>query len=245
MKMIVLGSSSSGNCYILQGENETLIIEAGVKFSEIKKALKFDLSKVVGCIITHEHRDHSKALVDFLRYGIKVLALPEVFDSHRVDSQAFCKHIAPKHGYCIGSFRIIALAAFHDVPCVAFVIEHPECGRILFATDTMMLEYKIGGLNHILIECNYADERLQENIDMGIVPTEMRKRLLNTHMELQTTKSVLRANDLSSVYNVVLLHMSENNGDEERFIREITELIGKPVQIARAGMQIKLNNKPF
>lgn len=243
--MIVLESTSDGNCYILQGEHETLIIEAGVKFSDIKKALKFDLSNVVGCIITHEHRDHSKALVDLLKYGIKVLALPEVFKSHKIKSQAFCKHIAPQHGYRVGSFKIMALAAYHDVPCVSFVIEHPECGRILFVTDTMMLEYRVGGLNHIFIECNYADERLQENIDLGIVPMEMRKRLLQTHMELQTTKGVLMANELQSVYNVVLIHMSPNNGDEERSVREISEQIGKPVIVAKSGMIIDLNPNPF
>ena len=243
--MIVLGSSSEGNCYILQGERETLIIEAGVKFSDIKKALKFDLSNVVGCCITHEHRDHSKALVDFLKYGIKVLALPEVFNSHSVRSQAFCKHIAPKHGYRVGSFKIMALSAYHDVPCVAFVVEHPECGRILFATDTMMFEYKVGGLNHVLIECNYADECLQENIDNGKVPVEMRKRLLNSHMELQTTKSVLEANDLSQVYNIVLLHLSQNNGDAERFVREIGSQTGKPITIARAGLELELTRNPF
>jgi phosphoribosyl 1,2-cyclic phosphodiesterase len=245
MKVIILGSSSEGNCYILQGERETLIIEAGVKFSEIKKALKFDLSSVVGCIITHEHRDHSKALVDFLRYGIKVLALPEVFDSHNVRFGAFCKHIAPNHGYRVGSFKIMALSAYHDVPCVSFVVEHPECGRLLFATDTMMLEYKVRGLNHIFVECNYTDECLQENIDRGLVPLEMRNRLLHTHMELQTTKSVLEANDLSQVYNIVLLHLSQNNGDGERCVREISSLTGKPVMVAKAGMEIELTRNPF
>ena len=245
MKVTILGSSSDGNCYILQGQHETLILEAGVNFADIKKALKFNLSQVVGCCITHEHRDHSKALVDVLRYGIRVLALPEVFKSHRIHLQAFCKEIAPQHGYRIGSFKIMALAAFHDVPCVAFVIEHPECGRILFVTDTMMMEYRVGGLNHIFIECNYADERLQENIDAGIVPAEMRKRLLQTHMELQTTKSVLKANDLSNVSEIVLIHLSDNNGDAPRFVREISEQTGKPVEVARAGMVLELCKNPF
>lgn len=50
-----LGSSSKGNCYLLIGDSETLIIEAGIKFKEVKKALDFDLSNVVGCCISHEH----------------------------------------------------------------------------------------------------------------------------------------------------------------------------------------------
>ncbi|MEB3374489.1 hypothetical protein SFC43_18645 [Bacteroides sp. CR5/BHMF/2] len=48
MKLIVLGSSSSGNCYILDNGTESLIIEAGIRFQEVKKALDFNLRKVVG-----------------------------------------------------------------------------------------------------------------------------------------------------------------------------------------------------
>ena len=58
MKLIVLGSSSSGNCYILDNGKEALIIEAGIRFQEVKKALDFNLRKVVGCVVTHAHNDH-------------------------------------------------------------------------------------------------------------------------------------------------------------------------------------------
>ena len=34
MRLKVLGSGSSGNCYILENDNEALIIEAGLPFME-------------------------------------------------------------------------------------------------------------------------------------------------------------------------------------------------------------------
>ena len=40
MKLNVLGSDSNGNCYILQTDTEALIIEAGVRMPDVKKALK-------------------------------------------------------------------------------------------------------------------------------------------------------------------------------------------------------------
>ena len=40
MELRVLGSSSSGNCYILDNGNEALIIEAGIRFIDVKKALR-------------------------------------------------------------------------------------------------------------------------------------------------------------------------------------------------------------
>ena len=39
MRLNVLGSDSNGNCYILQTDTEALIIEAGVRMSDVKKAL--------------------------------------------------------------------------------------------------------------------------------------------------------------------------------------------------------------
>lgn len=41
MRLKVLGSGSSGNCYILENENEALIIEAGLPFMEVKKGTGF------------------------------------------------------------------------------------------------------------------------------------------------------------------------------------------------------------
>jgi phosphoribosyl 1,2-cyclic phosphodiesterase len=246
MVLKCLGSSSAGNCYILRSSlsDEVLIIEAGISMSEIKKALKFKISNIKGCIVSHEHQDHAKYIKEVLRCGIKVLALPDVFN-HQGINNPFCKEIEPMHGYKVGGFKILPLPVVHDVPCVGYLIEHEEMGKLIFITDTMMLEYKLPKLNHIMLEANYADEILQYNIDNGIVPVSMRDRLLHSHMELQTTKEILRANDLSSVNEVILLHLSGNNSDAGQFQREVQEASGKPVYIAKSGMEINLNKEPY
>ena len=81
MELRVLGSSSSGNCYILDNGNEALIIEAGIRFIDVKKALDFNIRKVVGCLITHQHNDHAKYAKAMVDCGFHVLALPEVIES--------------------------------------------------------------------------------------------------------------------------------------------------------------------
>lgn len=57
MKLSVLASSSSGNCYCLENDNECLILEAGVKFLDVKKHLDFNVNKIKGVLISHEHLD--------------------------------------------------------------------------------------------------------------------------------------------------------------------------------------------
>lgn len=241
MVLKVLGSSSSGNCYLLESKDgDTLILEVGLSATEIKKALGFRLDKVVGCVISHQHRDHSKSLKEMLKYGITVLALHDVFNSHNVKNRTFCKEIKPMHCYQIGGFKIFCIGLVHDVPCLGFIIEHKEIGRLLFVTDTMMLEYTVPKMNHIMIEANYADDTLMKNIETGIVPFSMKERLLHSHLELETTKGILKANDLSECSEIVLIHLSSNNSNEERFRNEIKALTGLPTYVAKKGLEIEL-----
>lgn len=50
-----IASGSSGNSYALISDKEILLIETGVRLMEVKKNIDFQISKVVGCIISHEH----------------------------------------------------------------------------------------------------------------------------------------------------------------------------------------------
>lgn len=242
MQLHILGSSSKGNCYLLQSASEILIIEAGIKLSEVKKAIDFDLSKIVGCIVSHVHLDHAGYILDYMYAGINVFALPEVF---KIDRIGYCYKIHPNKGYRLGSFKIYTFPVSHDVPCLGFLIDHPESGKILFMTDTMNCEYSFNGLNHIMIEANYADDILNRNINSGKLHPSMRQRLLSTHMELETTKQVLRNNDLSQVRNIVLIHLSDGNSDEIRFVNEIQALTGKPTTAASKGMILNFNKELF
>ena len=100
MELKVLGSSSSGNCYILDNGSEALIIEAGIRFMEVKKALDFNISKVVGCLITHWHNDHAKYIKSMVDCGFHVLALPEVLENKCV-SGSRVKAIQVGKGYVL------------------------------------------------------------------------------------------------------------------------------------------------
>lgn len=241
MKLKVLGSGSSGNCYLLVPKSgNTLIVECGIKFKEIKQGLNYKLSNVAGCLVSHVHNDHSASIEDLTSSGIRVFALPDVF-SERKCAIHFCNELKPLQAVKIGDFKVFPFDVSHDVPCLGFVIEHEEMGKLLFATDTMMLKYVFKSpLSQVLIEANYSDEILQFNIDNGYVNPSMRERLLGTHMELQTTMGVLKANDLSRVRNIVLIHLSAGNANPDTFRSAVERETGKPTEIARKGLEMEL-----
>jgi phosphoribosyl 1,2-cyclic phosphodiesterase len=239
MELIVLGSNSAGNCYILNGEKEALVIEAGVRFSEVKQALNFDIAKLAGCVITHAHNDHSKYINDFMKVGIKTLAPSHTFESKAINSH-FAKPINHGTGYRVGGFSVIPFNVVHDVPCVCYVIDHAEMGRLLFVTDTMFLEYQFGSVNHYMIEANYSDSIAKRNVMNGSLNNSLIKRTYESHMEFETTKSILKNNDLSVCRSIVLIHLSDGNSDEKMFKKECEQLTGKPTYIAKAGLIINL-----
>lgn len=245
MVLQVLGSSSNGNCYLFKARHETLILEMGLPFAEVKKALSWQINGIVGCVVSHQHNDHAKYIGEVLASGIKVLALPEVFNSHPSRNRVFCREAQPHHGYIMGGFKVFTFDVAHDVPCLGFVLEHAEMGRTLFVTDTMMLRYTFPRINHIMLECNYCDKVLEESIASGETPPSMRERLLRTHMELQTTKGILLANDLAEVNEVVLLHLSSRHSDERLFKAEVEAACGKPTHIAAAGLTLNFNQMPY
>lgn len=242
MTLQCLGSSSSGNCYLLKADDgKVLLLECGVPFLEVKKALGFEIGCIVGCVCSHRHADHSKSARALLACGIRVLALDDVFEIYGVTGNAFAKPVVSGNGYSIGDFKVFCIGVAHDVPCLSFIIEHQEMGRLMFVTDTMMLEYRLPKVQHLMLEANYADDILQENIENGTEPHSLRDRLMGSHMELATTEGILRDNDLESVKEVVLIHLSSRNSDERRFAERIGSVSGKPTFIAKRGFEIELH----
>ncbi|EGT4022617.1 TPA: MBL fold metallo-hydrolase [Clostridioides difficile] len=237
MKIKVLGSSSRGNCYLLQLENETLILECGVSYKEILKGLDFNLKSVVGCLVTHEHKDHSKSLVELTNNGIDVYSSKGTLEALKIENHR-TKIIKSEELFKIGNFKIMPFSTKHDaIEPLGFLINHKEIGNLLFITDTYYCEYNFNNLNHIMIECNYSKDLLDNNKDK----IYLRNRIVKSHFELNNVINFLKANDLSNTKTITLLHLSEDNSDKNLFIREIEKNIGIPVVVAEKGLEIYLD----
>jgi phosphoribosyl 1,2-cyclic phosphodiesterase len=243
MLLKVTGSSSQGNNYIIEGKKETLLIDCGIPLIEVKKALNFDLSKIIGCLCDHEHGDHSKYIYQYLNAGIKVFLSPETAKAKGTHHNIIL--IEAGTTYQIGEFHVKPFDLVHDCRNYGFLIEHEECGRIVFITDTSYCKYRFPGLNQVLIECNYDEEIVNRKLQAGAGNMYVRNRILFSHMELQTTIDFLKANDLRKVINIVLLHLSEGNSNSKEFQQTIQQITVKQVFIAAPGLEIPFNQKPF
>ena len=246
MELKCLGSSSKGNCYILENQKEALILECGIPFLEVKKALNFNISKVVGALVTHEHGDHSQYVNQFLASRIPVYVSYGTGNAMKWNGLFLPFLLKAEYKTKIGNFTILPFNVKHDAAePLGFLIHHPETGNILFATDTYYIPYTFEGLNQILIECNYRQDILEANIESGRIPKALRDRTLESHMSFHTCLEALQANDLRLVNNIVLIHLSDGNSNEIEFKRDIHAETGKNVHIAQKGLTISFNRQPF
>lgn len=55
MKLIIVGTGSKGNCYILSSGKESLVIEAGASYEKILRGLNYNVKNVVGVVVSHSH----------------------------------------------------------------------------------------------------------------------------------------------------------------------------------------------
>lgn len=244
MRLKVIGSGSAGNAYLLYNDKEALLIECGMRLKHIKEALDYDMAKLAGCLISHEHMDHCKAVGQLLDAGIDVYSSAGTLKALDISQHHRC-HAVDNQPFQVGSFLVMAFDVKHDAAePVGFLIEHDETGLILFLTDSYFVPYTFPGLTNILVEVNYDQEILDSRVAAGR-PAFLRERIMSSHMSLDTCKDLLLANDLSRVNNILLIHLSDSNSDEKRFIREIYELTGKTVKAASAGMDIEFNKTPF
>ena len=246
MQLKIIGSNSAGNAYVLENDKEALLIECGVRWEKIKQAIGYNLSKIVGCIVTHNHLDHCKSVERVLGAGINVWATAGTHRAMGTDKHHRSKAVGYDYEFNLGGFTIKAFDVKHDCEDpVGYLISHPECGTVLFLTDSYYCEYNFKGLNNIIIEANYCQQILDKRVQDGMNPKFLRDRVITSHMSLDTCKKTLQAYDLGSVNNIVLIHLSDGNSDALRFKKEVEEVTGKTVFISEAGMTIPFNKTPF
>lgn len=243
--MKCLGSSSSGNCYLLSHNNEVLILDAGIPIKDIKRALNWQLGGIQGVLCTHGHLDHSKVVKDFDNMGIPVFSHKDM----EIDFEG--EHEERKY-IRYGNFDINAFALtdkngkfMHtnndgsECPCYGFLIEHEDMGKMLYITDTELVKWRFSGISHILISCNYQKKYISDSAK--------RNHVLRGHMELETVKDFIRANKSNTLRTVILCHMSSDSIDCSFAKKQIEEIVGRnvKVELATAGLETELSLTPF
>lgn len=231
MVLKCLASGSSGNCYLLQHNGETLILDCGIPIKEIKKGLNFDIKKVVSVCASHGHQDHAKSVKDFENMGIPVY-------------KPYDETVACPLRIRYGAFYIQAFKLPHNgTPNYGFLIT-VDGQKILYATDFEYCPYTFikQKVNHFLIECNYMSELVNRDLPQY-------EHKVRGHCSLSTCKEIVRVNKTDSLRTVLLLHLGQETAIGDECVAEVKKVAGEGVCVRYAyrGLCVELKDSdcPF
>ena len=244
--------SQNGNCYILENDTEALILDAGVRYNDVLKALDYNISKVTGLLLTHEHGDHAKAFKDFIRSGIPVYGCDELQEHLEIVAGEKMIGLPERIPKRIGSWTVVPFYIPHTtrdketgalIPCPNFgyLIKNSD-EVLLYATDFEYIPYtfKNQSINYMLLECNHMDD-LMDSGSANYV------HALKGHSSVSTVRDIILANKTSDLRNIILCHLSSENADPDRMKQEIQEVAGKwvRVEVAEKNSVVSLSKYPF
>jgi len=232
MDIKIIASGSKGNCYLISDNKTTLLLDAGISIKQIQIACNFQLTKINGCLVTHEHKDHCKAVTDIAKRGIDIYSSFGTIKKcslkgHRINVIKSLQQMQ------IGTFKIMSFDVEHDAEePLGFLIQSTQTlEKLLYFTDTCYLRYKFSGLNYIMAECNHSYEILTNNVKQGILKPDLAKRIIKSHMSLETLIEFLKNNDLSKVKQIDLIHTSQENGNKDYFKTLVQKLTNVDVNV--------------
>lgn len=238
MKLYIFGSSSSGNGYaLISDDGEIFLIEAGIKTRDMKKGIGYRIGAVSGCIVSHTHQDHALYVNSYSQCGIRIGCNEDVASKKDIQYPIIMQE---GKTYSFGSFRVTPFSVKHDVPNFGYIIYHKEMGTLLFATDTYTLPYEFKNVNHFLIEANYSDEILNENVRSGELSYAQKKRLMVSHMSIDNCILNLQRCHAEKSKDITLIHLSSRNSNATAFQERVASEFGIPTYIASKNETIIL-----
>lgn len=232
MEITVIASGSTGNAYRISDGQTAVLLDAGIPLKVIQRALNFRVRDLSGCLITHAHGDHVKAAGDLAKAGVNIYASQGTIDACRLSGHRI-KTVRALEEFQVGTFAVLPFDVQHDAPDpLGFLITSRTTGeKLLYFTDTYYIKYRFEGLTHIMGECNYSMDIIEQSVRNGYIPPELVPRLVKSHMSLEHFTDLLKANDLRHVKQIYLLHLSNNNSDADRFKEAVQRLTGTEVYV--------------
>lgn len=229
LDIAVYASGSSGNCYTVSGGETVVMLDCGLPFRRIERLTGFLLPKAV--FVTHEHKDHSKAAQDFMRRGVDAYMTAGTAAALGIEAQHRLHILNPMEQVTVGRITVSAFPTQHDArePC-GFLLDDGD-DRVLYATDTYYIKYQFPSVTKMLIEANHSYKILEENVTAHILNKALAERLIKSHFSIENVLAFLKANDLSKVKEIWLIHLSDGNADAGKFARMVEAATGKPVYI--------------
>lgn len=215
-----IASSSAGNMHLLSDGDTTIMLDCGISWKKARERIGFDRIGDIPVLVTHEHKDHCKGILD-TQCRNDVYLPRETRDA--LNLLGYNHHaVEPLRRYTVGTMAFIPFPLVHDVACFGYLIRGKDNEKAAYITDTAYVPNRLPPLTLLAIECNYCEDILDryEGSDR-----KRAERVARTHFGLENVLEFIRATDRSKLREIHLLHMSNGNSDEMKMIVSVEEAV--------------------
>lgn len=235
VKICSLASGSNGNAYYIEAGDESILVDAGISYRQLKNRAKskgIDIRKIKAIFITHEHSDHVR--------GLRVLSQNYKFDTYMTHGTALkCReyYLPVRPAKCIkydemvsvGIFNIYCFKKPHDVeePC-SFRIEVKGINIGIFTDIGCICDELCENLAkcHVaFLESNYDEAMLRD----GKYPQHLKQRIASNlgHLSNIQAADIVEQVNPQHLHTLILSHLSAENNHPRLAIKAFERFDGK------------------
>jgi len=219
MRLIPLGSGSSGNATLVEFGSTRLLVDAGLSARALGQRLEAAgvAPASIDCILlSHEHGDHVRGVERFSRlHRTPVLSSLETLEAMDRSPDHFASWAPlPEAGRLeLGGVAVEPFPVPHDAARPVGFVLHGEGLRIGVATDlghaTTLVRERLRGCHVLMLESNHDDALLLD----GPYPWHLKQRVAGRegHLSNAAAAALLREVVDDACQAVVLAHLSVKN----------------------------------
>ena len=237
VRVVPLGSGSSGNATLVEFGERRLLVDAGLSARELNlrlEAVGVAPRQLSAILLSHEHHDHARGLERFaVKAGVPVFTSPETLAALNLAP----RHLGRWHPFEPGvpfeayGVTVDPFSIPHDAADpVGFVLESSGV-RIGIVTDlghaTTLVVERLRGCHILIVEANHDDDLLVR----GPYPWALKQRISGRlgHLSNEEAATLLAATVEDDCQAVILAHLSESNNTAALAQRAVAKAL------ARAG----------
>ena len=225
LKYCSIGCGSSGNCHVITYKNTGILIDAGLAGKTITSGIKqadFDIDKIQGIFITHEHSDHIKgAGIMSRKLDIPIYAnlktwcgMKDKIGNIKEENMVVFEN---DRTYVLGDIKIRPFSIPHDSEDAVGYNIYSENEKMSIATDigyvTENIRRNLKGSKLVILESNYDPNMLM----MGRYSYSLKKRIMSEGGHLSNEEAASFCTELvdGGTETILLAHLSKDNNFPE------------------------------
>jgi phosphoribosyl 1,2-cyclic phosphodiesterase len=240
VRVISLGSGSSGNSLLVQSGETSVLVDAGFPARLLAgrlRSLGVAPASLSAILLTHEHGDHACGALNLAcQYGIPILTDPRTVEAvmKQPSREARLAGWTPERvelpvgrSTQLGSLEIRSFAISHDAVAACGFTLATSAWRVGVMTDTGMVGPQaveaLRGANLLVIEANHDKARLLD----GPYPWYLKQRILGPTGHLsneQTGEALTRMLDDGPCW-LWLAHLSRTNNTPDLARAQVSEML--------------------